>query len=138
MNVHMNTVAGNEALVLDGKQRYPRLHFFGLNPGMIKTNIRTNSMGSGFGHWLVEFVIGVLKQSPEAYAERIVPVLFSSELERQNGVMFGAKGQPILPTEGLEGARTRALMRRLRIVGRAHSLSVWERVVRATLLFAPG
>lgn len=111
MDVHMNTVAGNEALVLDGKQRYPRLHFFGLNPGMIKTNIRTHFMGSGFAHWLVEFVIGVLKQSPQAYAERIVPVLFSPELERQNGVMFGAKGQAILPTEGLEGARTAALIR---------------------------
>ena len=112
MDVHMNTVAGNEALVLDGKQRYPRVHFFGLNPGMIKTNIRTNYMGSGFAHWLVEFVIGVLRQSPQAYAERIVPVLFAPELERESGVMFGAKGDPILPTDGLEGLRTQELIRK--------------------------
>jgi NAD(P)-dependent dehydrogenase (short-subunit alcohol dehydrogenase family) len=43
--VHMNTVAGNEMLVLDAAKRYPNASFFGLNPGFIKTNIRTYLFG---------------------------------------------------------------------------------------------
>src|SRR4051794_12519964 len=38
--VHMNTVAGNEVLVLDAATRHPSASVFGLNPGLIKTNIR--------------------------------------------------------------------------------------------------
>lgn len=45
METHMNTVAGNEALVLDAVRRYPDVDFFGLNPGLIKTNIRSNVLG---------------------------------------------------------------------------------------------
>ena len=45
MPVHMNTVAGNEMLVLDAPTRYPNATFFGLNPGLIKTNIRDNFLG---------------------------------------------------------------------------------------------
>lgn len=43
--VHMNTVAGNEMLVLDAAKRYPNATFFGLNPGVIRTNIRSNLFG---------------------------------------------------------------------------------------------
>jgi hypothetical protein len=32
-HAHMNTVAGNEALVIDGAARYPGVNFYGLNPG---------------------------------------------------------------------------------------------------------
>ncbi len=32
MPVHMNTVAGNEMLVLDAAKRYPNASIFGLNP----------------------------------------------------------------------------------------------------------
>jgi NAD(P)-dependent dehydrogenase (short-subunit alcohol dehydrogenase family) len=111
MKVHMNTVAGNEALVLDGKQRYPAVLFFGLNPGLIKTNIRANFMGEGsVTHRVVEFFIGLFMQSPDAYAERIVPLLFAPELEGRSAVMFGAKANAILPTEGMDAARAAALI----------------------------
>lgn len=104
--VHMNTVAGNEALVLDGARRAPGVGFFGLNPGLIKTKIRANYLGDGsLTHRVLEFFIGLTMQSPERYAERVVPLLFARELEGRSGVMFGAKATPILPTEGFDAAR---------------------------------
>jgi NAD(P)-dependent dehydrogenase (short-subunit alcohol dehydrogenase family) len=103
MAVHMNTVAGNEALVLDGKRRYPHISFFGLNPGLIKTNIRANFMGAGsFAHRAAEFMIGLLMPTPEKYAERVVPLLFAPELEGRSGAMISKKGTAILPTDGLD------------------------------------
>ena len=44
---HMNTVAVNEALELDGAKRYPHIGVYGLNPGLIKTDIRNNYLGEG-------------------------------------------------------------------------------------------
>lgn len=103
MAVHMNTVAGNEMLVLDGKKRYPHVSFFGLNPGLIKTNIRANYLGEGsFAHKAAELFIGLLMPTPEQYAKRIAPLLFAPELEGRSGAMFGKKGQAILPTDGLD------------------------------------
>ncbi len=43
MKVHINTVAGNEVLVLDATGRYPQFGAFGLNPGLIKTNIHATT-----------------------------------------------------------------------------------------------
>jgi NAD(P)-dependent dehydrogenase (short-subunit alcohol dehydrogenase family) len=45
MAVHMNTVAGNEMLVLESTKRYPEVDFFGLNPGLVPTSIRGNLLG---------------------------------------------------------------------------------------------
>lgn len=100
--VHMSTVALNEALVLDGVARYPDVGFFGLNPGLVKTNIRANFLGEGsLRHRVIETVLGWFTPSAEAYAERIAPLLLAPELEGRTGVMFGAKGQAILPTDAL-------------------------------------
>lgn len=101
MEVHMNTVAGNEALVIDGQRAHPNVGFFGLNPGLIKTNIRANYLGEGsLTHRLAEFFIGLVMQTPESYAARMVPLLFAPELEGRSGHMFGPKANAILPTEG--------------------------------------
>ncbi len=103
MEVHMNTVAGNEALVLDSVARYPDVSFFGLNPGLIKTNIRANALG-GTGTYrqkAVEAVLGLFTPSPETYAERIVPLLFAPELEGRSGAMFDQKAEAILPSPTL-------------------------------------
>jgi len=100
---HANTVAGNEILVLGAKDRFTGPAFFGLAPGLIKTGIRGNYLGEGsITHKLVETAIGVLAQSPETYAKRIVPILFAPELEGRTGLMFGSKAQPILATQGLD------------------------------------
>jgi len=105
MPVHMNTVAGNEALVLDGKQRYPHVDLFGLNPGLVKTSIRSNFLGAGsLKHRLVEGLIGLFTPTPERYAARIAPLLVVPELAGRSGTMFGKRGTAILPTEGFDAA----------------------------------
>jgi NAD(P)-dependent dehydrogenase (short-subunit alcohol dehydrogenase family) len=102
MTVHMNTVAGNEMLVLDAASRYPELAVFGLNPGLIKTNIRDNFLGVGsLKSRFVERLIGWFMPSPETYAERITPLLVSPALDAHSGAMFDAKGQAIEPSPKL-------------------------------------
>jgi NAD(P)-dependent dehydrogenase (short-subunit alcohol dehydrogenase family) len=114
MVAHANTVVGNEILVLAAKDRFPGPAFFGLGPGLIKTGIRGHLLGEGsVKHKLVETGIGILAQSPEKYAKRIVPLLFAPELEGRTGLMFGSKtrreilrggDQPILPTQDFDSA----------------------------------
>lgn len=105
MAVHMNTVAGNEAIVLHAKQHYPHLDVFGLNPGLVKTSIRSNLLGAGsLKHRLVEGLIGLITPTPEGYARRIAPLLVAPELEGRSGAMFGKKGSAILPSAGFDAA----------------------------------
>ncbi len=100
--VHMNTVAGNEMLVLDAAKRYPHAAFFGLNPGLIKTNIRDNFLGEGsLKSRLVESLIGLLTPSAETYAEKLTPLLVSKDLEAHSGTMFDRKGLAVLPSPQL-------------------------------------
>ncbi len=102
MAAHMNTVAGNEALVLDGARRYTSADFYGLNPGLIKTGIRTNLMGEGTLKFrLVEWLIGLMTPTAEAYAERLAPLFVAPELEGHSGAMFDRKGLAIMPSSKL-------------------------------------
>jgi NAD(P)-dependent dehydrogenase (short-subunit alcohol dehydrogenase family) len=102
---HMNTVAANEAIVLHATKRYPHLEVFGLNPGLVKSSIRSNMLGAGsLKHRLVEGLIGLLTPTPERYAARVVPLLFAPELEGRSGAMFGKKGTAILTTDGFDAA----------------------------------
>jgi NAD(P)-dependent dehydrogenase (short-subunit alcohol dehydrogenase family) len=111
MDVHMNTVAANEALVLDAVLRYPALDVFGLNPGLVKTDIRANYFGAGtWRHRIVEAMIGLFTPTPERYADRIAPLLFAPELDRRSGAMFNGTGRAILPTAALDPARVSALV----------------------------
>ncbi|MFH4619848.1 oxidoreductase [Vibrio furnissii] len=103
MDAHMNTVAGNEILVLNGALHYPNFNIFGLNPGLIKTNIRTNFLGEK--KWLfnmLEGVIGLLSPTPEQYADNILPTMFAHDLDQHNGALFNRKGQALLPSEGID------------------------------------
>lgn len=102
MSAHMNTVAGNEALVLDAAKRYPHLNVIGLNPGLVKTSIRDNFFGKGsIKSSVMEAVIGWLTPTPEKYAERIVPLLINQDIDRHSGAFFNNKAQAILPSEGM-------------------------------------
>jgi NAD(P)-dependent dehydrogenase (short-subunit alcohol dehydrogenase family) len=102
---HANTVAGNEILVLGAPDRFPGPAFFGLGPYLIKTGIRSNFLGDGsITHKLFETAVGVFMQSPETYAKRIVPLLFTQEIEGRTGLMFGHKAHPVRPTVGLDKA----------------------------------
>jgi NAD(P)-dependent dehydrogenase (short-subunit alcohol dehydrogenase family) len=99
---HMNTVIGNEALVLDSASRYPQANYFGLNPGLIKSNIRAGILGEGsFTQKIVEALIGLLFKSTDEYAEQTVPLLVSPDIEKQTGAMFNDKGDPILASAHL-------------------------------------
>ena len=108
---HMNTVAGNEALVLDAATRYPHLGAFGLNPGLVKTDIRSNYLGAGsFKHRMIERLIGLLMPSPEKYARRVGPALFAAELELASGIHINPKGVAIRPSEVMTPDRVSKLI----------------------------
>jgi len=100
--VHMNTVAGNEILVLDASTRYPNANVFGLNPGLIRTNIRDNFLGANtLRSRVIEGIIGVLTPSADAYAEGLTPLLVSPDLESHSGALFDRKGDAVLPSPKL-------------------------------------
>lgn len=114
---HMNTVAGNEALVLDLAERHPSIDAFGLNPGLIKTGIRSNYLGAGsLEHRVSEWLIGLLTPSADSYARRITPLMFSPDLAGASGAHFNAKGHAILPSSVM----TKEYVRR--IIDQSHRL----------------
>ena len=109
---HMNTVVGNEALLLDGAVRYPQTVFVGLNPGLIKTGIRDNFFGKGsLKSRLTEGLIGWLTPTAGAYAERIAPVMLAPEIENRQAAMFNNKGHAILPSPSLTPDHVRKFMK---------------------------
>ena len=96
--VHFNTVAGNEALVLDWSKVSKDVKFYGLNPGVIKTGIRGNIYESGIMYYLgpvVEFLLGLFMPSPESYAATMVHVLFCPTLDEHSGASFNPQGLPV-------------------------------------------
>jgi NAD(P)-dependent dehydrogenase (short-subunit alcohol dehydrogenase family) len=107
MPVHMNTVAGNEVLVLDAAQRYPHLTVFGLNPGLHKTDIRRNFWGDSLKSRFMEWMIGMFTATPETYAQRVVPLVVAPDLEAHSGAMFDQNGNAILPSPKLTDASYR-------------------------------
>lgn len=109
MKAHMNTVAGNEALVYEGAERYAQLGVFGLAPGLIKTDIRSRTYGTSARRWRVlEWLIGKLTPSAEAYAKTIGPLLVSPELEGRSGECFNRKGRLIRRSPRLSPSHARA------------------------------
>lgn len=96
---HGKTVAANEAMVLDAAARFPRLAVFGLNPGLIKTDIRSSITGTGWFFRFTEGVVGCCFPSAEVYAERLVPVLFAPALEHESGFHFNQKADAIKPSK---------------------------------------
>ncbi|KAJ3041196.1 hypothetical protein HDV00_009734 [Rhizophlyctis rosea] len=111
MTVHMNTVAGNEALMLYHADKTPTASFYGLNPGLIKTNIRNNYLGANsWSSYFIEGLLGLFTQSPSQYASKILPLLVAPELEGRTGVVFNNKGQAILASRVLNEERVGALV----------------------------
>ncbi|MBT0773647.1 hypothetical protein KIH74_32180 [Kineosporia sp. J2-2] len=99
MDVPMNTVAGNEMLVLDAARRYPGIDTFGLNPGFVKCDIRGNLLGAGsLKHRATEGLLELFTPSADDYARRIVPRLASPDITGRRGAMFSNKGRAIQPT----------------------------------------
>ena len=102
LTAHANTVIANEALVLDGAVRYPKVNFYRLSPGIIKSGITTGTLGDGsFLFKLQQMLVGALFQSADEYAERILPLLVSPDIEDYSGAMFGRHGDPIHASSSL-------------------------------------
>lgn len=111
MTVHLNTVAGNEMLVLDAARRYPHIDTFGLNPGLIKTDIRGNLFGPGtVRHRVIENILGLVTPSADTYARRIVPLLVSPDLNGRSGAMFDRKANAIRPSAALTPERATSFL----------------------------
>lgn len=100
MAAHMNTVGGNEALVLHAARTCPHLRVFGLNPGLVKTNIRANVFGGSdtLRFKIMEATLGLFTPTAEQYAERLGPVILAPDLDGKSGVHFNAKGVAIAPS----------------------------------------
>lgn len=99
---HMNTVAGNEALVVDSARKFKNFNIFGLKPGIIKTGIRDNLFGKGsYLSSAVEYVISWFTYTPEEYAVNIVPLLVAPELDNKNGTIYNNKAQEIPLSKGM-------------------------------------
>jgi len=97
MLAHLNTVVMNEALVFELAERHPDIHVFGLNPGMIQTDIRKNFYGeSTIGKTLgsvMETILALLMPSTEEYATKVLrPLMVSSELNLLTGISFEKDG----------------------------------------------
>jgi hypothetical protein len=43
-------------------------------------------------------------QSPDQYARRVVPLLFTPELNGRSGILFNRKGRPTSPSKGFDAA----------------------------------
>lgn len=112
--VHMNTVAGNEALITYANAKWGTsssgraVEVYGLNPGLIRTSIRENFLGTGILARIVEWLISLFNISPETYAATITPLLFAPELSGRPGLLFNQAGGAILPTPALRDAESAA------------------------------
>ncbi|WLB52229.1 hypothetical protein [Bradyrhizobium japonicum] len=95
---HSNTVAGNEVLVLEAARRLADVDVFGLNPGFVKTDIRANLLGSRALVSLINWLTSFMMVEPDVYAERLVPLVVSPDLNGRSGAMFNNKAEGILPS----------------------------------------
>jgi NAD(P)-dependent dehydrogenase (short-subunit alcohol dehydrogenase family) len=99
---HSNTVVFNEALVHDTAARFPDVSVFGMNPGIISTNIMSGVLGqSSMKLRAQQALIGLLFQSPDTYAKKVIPLLVHPELEDRSGSLFNRNAQPIEPNPWL-------------------------------------
>lgn len=111
MKAHMNTVAGNEALILDAAQRFPKFDTFGLNPGFVKTDIRGNLFGGkNWIYHLMEGLTGLLIKDADTYASRILPLFVAPELKGRSGMMFDDKARAIHASSWLDKASVSELI----------------------------
>ncbi|KAJ3220375.1 hypothetical protein HDU67_000042 [Dinochytrium kinnereticum] len=97
---HMNTVVGNEAIVTHlHKEAKGAWNVYGLNPGLIHTEIRDNYLGKG--SWMSWFVEGIIKNfmtSTEYYSEKALVHLVASPLyEDASTTLFDQRAKPLPP-----------------------------------------
>jgi NAD(P)-dependent dehydrogenase (short-subunit alcohol dehydrogenase family) len=100
---HMNTVVFNEMLVKEAARRFPDLHIFGVNPGLIQTGIR-DAFHGGKAAWLgyaIESVIALFTVSAEQYAEKsLIPILASPQLSQPPSALMFAPNLDAVLSQG--------------------------------------
>lgn len=100
---HMNTVVGNEAMVTYLDQQLPDVNVYGLNPGLIRTEIRDNYLQKG--SWTSGFVegsIGLFCKNADSYAENVlIHLLVSDELENSSKALIDSSSVLLTPNEFL-------------------------------------
>lgn len=85
---HYNTIIGNESLVHHYAES-SEFSCFGLNPGLIKSEIRTGLTGKGsLLTRFIEFMISVLYPDAHEYAKSLLPLFLSEDLDKHSGLMF--------------------------------------------------
>lgn len=97
MEQHMNTIVANDALVLGYRARSKNVAVYGLNPGMLASDIRSN-LYVGFPMKYVGIVLEALLSltcpSTDDYAEAILPTIAAKELPA-NVSFFNPHGEAI-------------------------------------------
>jgi hypothetical protein len=77
-----------------------------LNPGLVKSNIRSHFLGAGsFKHRLVEGPIGIIFGGPDEYAAMTAPLVVSPDIEQFSGAMFNKRGDVIRSSPAMEDAQ---------------------------------
>ena len=107
--VHVNTVYGNEALVHDWAAKNKDQIFCGLNPGFIKTGIRSNVWKGRVMSMVgvvVETLIGFFTTSADQYATHILGYLLSEDIK--TGILLNPKGLVIKPATAFSEKETLA------------------------------
>ena len=89
---HMYTVIGNECIVHKYKEE---LDMFGLNPGIIATDIRSNYLGNGYKRKILESVVSLVNISPQKYGERTARLILSPQLDGKSGLLFNQAGREV-------------------------------------------
>ena len=101
---HMNTVVANETLVSYVTEKSSgKYNVYGLNPGLIYTEIRDNYLGKGtYLSYFVESLVSVTSQTAETYAEKVlVHVLASAAYENTPKFLFENNGSGLDPNPKL-------------------------------------
>ena len=89
--VHMNTVAVNEAIVYHFASLFKEkgISIYGMNPGLIVTDIRNPLHGGGCVGSIIEGLVGLFTPTVNQYAEKIIPVILGA---KETGLSFGQSG----------------------------------------------
>jgi len=94
MKAHAVTIAANDLMVKELSTRFPNIDTFGLNPGMVTTDIRKPVLPKGVFAVLETFV-SWLGRSSETYGLTLVQIAASPDLEGKSGALFNPKGEAI-------------------------------------------
>lgn len=100
---HEATVACNDALVLGARQRHPQLRIWGLNPGVVDTDLRNAQYRTEFSKKLMKGIVYSHAKTPEFYAARAVHLLGNSGLAK-NVFAWDSRARPVEPSKFLKKA----------------------------------